>query len=235
MRTGYLSARISDSDSIGNMIVEDTGEEFESNRIPLKPNEFGGVVGLTYPEWVKLFCYELMDFETLAGSVVVCPVSRVNQSILLEKTTLSVFGDRDYASVELDVKDDKIRGRLIYSKRSSRGVRVEIVARYNLSPLIVGPQRTVFRKKIVEVRESGNFEFEYDLPNVKDVFVVLFSGDVNMSLRRLIKTLGLDYPVVFGTGWKQVDASVKLVLDFPKKPDVVDTTKMTVKIERTNI
>ncbi len=208
-----------------DVFTDTIGEPFNSNAIELEKLEYRGVVGSGYPEWIELIGYELEEFRNVCGTIGIYPLKRLNYNISLDKSVLTVSCDDAYAQVSLRLENGKIFGRVSYVKGRSRGIRIEIDARYKLT--LLTPPLRVYRATLFKANESGEYEFEFELPNVEDRYLVLFTGDPRLTPRKIIKVLNLSTPAIFGIGWKKVDAVLKLVLDVPRKIDVVDVARFS--------
>ncbi len=209
-----------------DVFTDTIGEPIHSNAIELEELEYGGVVGSCYPEWIELIGYELEEFRNIwGGTIGIYPLKRLNYKISLDKSTLVVSCDDAYAQVSLRLENGRIIGKVSHVRGRSRGIRIEIDARYKLT--LSTPPLRVYRATLFEANESGEYEFEFELPNVEDRYLVLFTGDPSLNPKKLLKALGLSTPVVFGIGWKKVDAVLKLVLDVPRKIDVVDVARLS--------
>ncbi len=232
VRKARVEIRKDEPDESASIILHNEGEELELDEIPLSPSEYGAIVGIAYPELIRFACYEIEEFKTISGSLVICPIKKKDYEILLEKSSLFISEKGDQASVDLKVKNNTIEGRLTYLKGNSRSARVEIEADYK-APLLKYP-RKVLRGEIVKTNESGTFEFEYEFTKVDDMFIIFFTGDVRITPRSILKILGFNAPVVFGNGWENLDVKIKLVLDYTAKPDKVDETKISVRLTQSS-
>ncbi len=228
IKKAKLEIRKNSTDDLTSFSFDSGDEEFELNEIPLSPSECGGVIGKVYPEIVKFDCYEIKEFETISGSLVVCPIKYRDYEIFIEKPSLFVSERGDHASVELKVENNTIRGRLTYSKSGSRSAKVEIEASYKL-PRLLKPPGHVLKEEIIKVSESGTFEFKYRFPRVKDTFLVFYTGDAKITPRSIMKILGFNAPIVFGSGWENLNVKIRLVLDYSTRPDKTDETRISIK------
>ncbi len=163
--------------------------------------------------------YEVEDIRNFCGTIGIYPVKSVDYDIFVEKGTLMVGHGDSSARLSLE-GGRRLRGRLSYAKGSSRRVRVELVIKRKWH--VLSDTLPLF-----ETTEGGEYEFEFEPPNVRDVFLILYTGDPTITPRKLLKAIGLGYPVVFGKGWEVLNTEVRLVLDLPGKLDVSDSTRIT--------
>ena len=204
-----------------DVFTETSGDAFRTNFVELEKLDYGGVVNSAYNGWLEFTGYEIEELGNVGGNVGIYPIRELD-GYVIEKGVLNVSRDDAHATLSVEVEGAKILGRLSYVRGSSRGVRVEVEAKYG-KPI---PLR-FYGEKIFEAKESGEYEFEFRFPRVGDVFLILYTGDPKITPRRLLKALGLEAPVVFGNGWRKVDAVLKLVLDVPKGKDVVDVARIS--------
>ena len=201
-----------------DVFTDTLDESFRSNIVELRDLEYGGVVNSSYHGWVEFTGYEIKELGNVCGNVGIYPI-RSYHRYSLDKSVLNVSYNDAHAWLDLKVGNGKILGRLSYVKGSSRGVRVEVEARYG--------KLRFYSMRVFEAKESGEYEFEFKFPHVSDAFLVLYTGDPSLTPRRILRALGLEVPVVFGSGWRKSDAVLKLVLNVPTRPDVVDVARIS--------
>jgi len=225
-----------------------TGETRETSEIDIASTkgDVGGIVGRVYPEWIVLPVFEVSEpeYKISGGSVVFCIVPKFSHEVMISRGSLRVSYDRDFAQLTMDTSRDTIHGKITYMKPPngvSRSVRVELEAKYRIPKTrlgIIGGEgiglrvkiggRLVLRKTLAELKNSGTLEFNYQLPRVKEPRVIV-GVHTQLEPKRIVKTLGLEPPVIFGSGWELVEARIKLVLDIPRHRDVIDEAKIIIK------
>lgn len=183
-------------------------------------------------------------YRAIGGSVVFCIVPKLSHEIMVSKNFLATSHDSDFAQLALEVSQNTIHGRLTYMKLPDgilRSARVELNVKLKHPRRYVGvisseteslrigaDSGLIIRKPLAELKNPGMLEFNYQLLRIEDLRVIV-GVHTQLTPRRIVKALGLELLVVFGSVWELVDAKIKLVLDIPRHKDVIDEAQITIK------
>ena len=199
----------------------------------LSPSDFPGdynvVAGLDYTaigyegpvEWIEAPAYEVVDPEYRArgASIYVAFIAPAKSLIALSKTSLAASSGRDIAMAEISSRNGSIEAVLTYSSGGgSRSARLEIEAslKSKMSGILV------LKTKLAELRKPGSIKISWS-PNPREPVYLILSDKSRVRPRRILKE-----PVIIGRAWRQMKVRVKLILDMPKKKDVVDEAEIIV-------
>ncbi|AEC51193.1 hypothetical protein PNA2_0275 [Pyrococcus sp. NA2] len=171
-------------------------EEFETDFIRLKPSEFKIIMSKDETILLEAEAY-------LIGDNALIPIIP-SYDISLEKNTLEVSWNGDFASATLRVEDG-ISGVVGGNFSKTRGVKVELKSR---EPKV--------KVKLFEGKE-GKFKYE----PLKDSPILV----TTIKAPRLRKLGELGKPFIYGHG----EFELSLILDVPFRRDVIDSAKVLIK------
>jgi len=209
--------------------------------------DVGAIVDEPHPQWVVLLVFEVSEpgySGAFAGNVVFCFLPKLSHEVMVSKNFLAALRDSDFAQLAVEVSQNTIHGRLTYMKSPdgvSRSVGVELEVRLKHLKRYVGvisgetkglrigvDSGLIMRKSLAELKNPGTLEFNYQLPRIEDL-VVIVGVHTQLTPRRIVEALGLELLAVFESEWELVDAKIRLVLDMPRHKDVIDEAQITIK------
>ncbi|MEB3778784.1 MAG: hypothetical protein GSR85_00920 [Desulfurococcales archaeon] len=183
-------------------------------------------------EWVKIPGYKVVDprFRVKGSSVVIGVVKPQRVRITPLKSILEVSRDSERGVAEIRATGEGLEGVVIYTRPPNgrtRGLRLEL----EFSRKIGVFGAISYRAVIARVKEPGSTRFSWS-PSVDEVLYVLMAERFMSPETLAKKHLGIRKPVIMGDAWSGVEeAKIKLVLETPLAPDVVDEARVVIGVE----